>query len=201
MLYFVLLAAISQIHAAENTLWVWADSEAEAERLRDSSRVVGMFSEFSYIEISRRGYSTISVDFVQKADDWEGSFCTPVLPAAMAKFLSYKHIDLGQIEVLKVTNLATPWMAGCRCYLRLFVSMGFTDINGVLVENDDEILGFCIKNEDTSNIVAHRPLIPKKPISRPPVDFFGAKVIQKAYTYQNVEVYDFSSLILFSDPE
>jgi hypothetical protein len=194
--WLVIILLMLPIMHCDNALWVWAPTRRQAEKFRDSSRVIGLFSELSYIEISREN-SAISVDLVQKGDDWIGQFCTPVLPAAMSNFIDLYSIKLEDIKYLKVTNLADPWIAGCKCYLRLFVSMGFTFINGESVESESAISEYCLANTENPKTLAQKSR--RIPLSKPPVSLAGAKAIKDSYTFTQVYAFDGESVALFSD--
>ena len=99
----------------------------------------------------------LTIDMVQRANDWDlyGSFCNPVLYSSIASFLASQKLRPNQIDGVQVLNKATPRMAGCKCYIRTLVSLGFTRINGRLFHTEDDLQTFC--TEELENMDPSKP--------------------------------------------
>ena len=111
------------------TTYVFGDFEDLEELTLEADESPG------FIELSFDGYE-LSIDLVRRPSHIPlgDKFCTSMLPAAMAHFISTimstYGFDATSIERMKVVNMADNPMAGCRCYARLMVNMGFALING-----------------------------------------------------------------------
>jgi hypothetical protein len=114
------------------------------------------------------------IDTVARPSDMPvgGKFCSRALPAALNAFLADKNI--ADIDSVNVVNNAEPWEAGCRCYTRVMVRMGFTTINRNSLD-ESKVGSFC-QNRRKSNII--RAIAPVKDAIRLPMiseeeaDFF-----------------------------
>ena len=151
-LYFIL----PQLLLCQKTLWAWGDWD-EVKKLQTSLRAIGIFPKLSYIEIEKVE-DMLAINFVQKGTNWptEESFCKQMLTATMMDFIQRYELDLDEdIEMLKVVNIAEPRIAGCRCYVGLFVSLGFTQINGRAILDRKSIDEFCMP-ENQVLIIAER---------------------------------------------
>ena len=178
--FFVFLPIIGS--TSVTTLWVWTDEgKSVADEMFDNPRMIGLFPQLSFIELKRTD-STISIEFVQRGSDWPSgsSFCSHMLPAAMDEFLE-TGIDLKEILQMSVYMTADPFIAGCKCYLRLFVSMGYNTIGNVSLQVDDDIVQLCEMLDNNGEIVATP--IEHTLVSHPPVSIDAMKDLSRAFKY------------------
>jgi hypothetical protein len=177
-IYFVLLPLVyAQLSGIS---WVWSDSESKADELFQAPRMIGLYPQESFIELSRTR-DAVFIEFVQKGRNWPAhtSFCRKVLPSAMSQFLH--GIELKKIKEFQVFITAEPFMAGCLCYLRLFVSMGFNDINDFLVPSVDQMKDLCEMLEGDQLLIATPGNVDA--VSSPTFSEEGLNDLQKAYKY------------------
>jgi len=68
-------------------------------------------------------------------------FCSKMLPAAMKSFMEKHHF----MEPKKISVFidAHPYVAACKCYVRLFISMGMHVVNSLAVR-DESVDAFCL---------------------------------------------------------
>jgi hypothetical protein len=117
------------------TTYVFGDFEDLEELTLDVDESPG------FIELSFDGYE-LSIDLVRRPSHIPlgDKFCTSMLPAAVADFISTIMGSYGfhvtSIERMEVFNIADNPMAACRCYARVMVNMGFALINGKLADSD-----------------------------------------------------------------
>ena len=155
MILFPILFVLSRTQST--SLYVWSESEEGAVRVREGSKLPGVFPDESIIMLSVEE-DFISIDLVQKGTGWPigSSFCSALLPAAMSDFISQKGISLEDISFLIVFNSSVPFRFGCKCYLRLFVSMGFQSIGSYMIRNEEEIEAYCGAPDVSMSIVGEQ---------------------------------------------
>ena len=128
------------------TTWVWGPANPDQVSLKDP-----VFRDSSFIRLEKHRTS-LNIILVSKGDNWPDgtSFCTPMVSAAIAQFLEIHDIDLSRdIETVEVFNMAKPYIAGCKCYVRIMVAMGYNYLwEEELVESESDILRLC---EDESH--------------------------------------------------
>ena len=111
------------------TTYVFGEFEDLDELTLDADESPG------FIELSFDGYD-LSIDLVRRPSHIPlgEKFCTAMLPAAVAEFVSttmaMRGFDLNSIDRVAVYNIAEDPVVGCRCYARVMVNMGFAVING-----------------------------------------------------------------------
>ena len=161
MLIVVFLSVLSPLLPALypiSTVWVWADSETDAKKVRDREVLYGAGTRESVIRL-KYDDPTILIDFVFRGKSWPSgeSFCTSMLPAVMEEFISFHDIEIESVKKLSVVNASTPSLWGCKCYLRLFVWMGFTEVNDEIVESEFDITRYCFEHPESDYMTAHVP--------------------------------------------
>jgi hypothetical protein len=87
----------------------------------------------------------LEICLVQRPKHWDANsaFCSSMLPAAVRDFYTATGISIEGVRRIKVLNSASPREAGCRCYVKLMVSLGFNVVNGKELDIE-EIPEFCI---------------------------------------------------------
>ena len=145
--------------------WVWPNGEADPR-------------EFGGITVSMDN-TDLWIETVQKPQSMPvgGRFCSRALPAVVHTFLSDLK-NLGEIRSINVINNAEPWIAGCHCYTRVMVSMGFSIVNRKRLNIDDpeSIKGFCsipFKNNLIRGIPADMDSVRLPPIPDDAWEFLG----------------------------
>jgi hypothetical protein len=90
---------------------------------------------------------TLEINLVKRppAEIWNPSekFCSHILPAAIYTMLTEYGIDVAsEVELVHILFDADPYIAACKCYMRVLVEMGFTQVVFMTV-NSDSVDGFC----------------------------------------------------------
>ena len=106
--------------------------------------------EEGFIELIGDG-EELEISLVRKPDSWPSDepFCKPMLRAAIIDFYRRVDFEISQLKQIRVINLATPRIAGCKCYVRLMIDMGMTRING----NDGESVESSCQSETSKKSI------------------------------------------------
>jgi hypothetical protein len=141
MKIYILSCFIFQLSTAIELTWIWAeDFDGDTESLS-----VDYPENASFIQLEHL-YGDLVIHLVHRGTNWpkDSSFCKVMLPAVISQFLEKEELRLGNdIRRIKVCNVADPRIAGCKCYVRLMVDLGFRWINSRQIESDSEISSFC----------------------------------------------------------
>lgn len=143
----MIICAVGLVRAVQlSTTFVWTDLEIDLETVSSEISLEG-FGELSFIQLAHAG-RRLSITAVQKSNRLSRNvrFCSIALPAAVSTFLQIHSISLDQVTSIGVLNAADPPEAGCRCYVRTMISMGFVIVNGQLL-SQSQVGRFC---EDAS---------------------------------------------------
>ena len=91
-----------------------------------------------FIQLAGDGRN-LEISLVQRPRDWkEGKkFCSRLLPAAVRDMYAMSGMDIKKLERIEVDNVATPKVAGCKCYVRLMVAMGLNVIRDQPIKKHD----------------------------------------------------------------
>lgn len=154
-----------------STTWLWGDGDGVYLSLYEGND--------SFIRLMKQN-DEITIGLVKRGPNWLGkSFCGEVLPAAMHRFIEMHKINIQEISLLRVFNVAVPAVAGCKCYARLMLSMGFDVVNYSSVSNERELLHFCNDSYNHDTVWEAYPSIPEK-VRLPNVSESQMKVIDTA---------------------
>ena len=139
----VILCAVGIVESVQlSTTFVWTDQEIDIETVSSEISLEG-YGELSFIQLAHAG-SRLSITAVQKSNRLSRHvrFCSTALPAAIVTFLQIHSLSLDHLTSIGVLNAAYPPEAGCRCYVRTMISMGFDIVNGELL-SQSQVAGFC----------------------------------------------------------
>ena len=151
-----------------STTWIWSVDGRSATL--DEIYLEG-FEKYSFIRLDFAA-EVLTIDEVQKSNRLEPQvrFCSTALPAAISNFFDLHSLSIQDVKVIVVLNAAEPSEAGCRCYVRPMIAMGFTKINGKVLK-DEDVPAFC-KSSGFGYIVARIPegssarVLPASPIGQ-----------------------------------
>ena len=140
MAWFLFL--IAPLTRTLETTWVWG-SPLTAEQIEYLSVFDTYDSSYIKLDLAR---TVLTIESVKKGPNWDSAqpFCKQLLPATVLEFLNTNQLELGvNITRIAVFNIAVPHMAGCRCYVRMMMSLGFNLMNMRIVESESDIGAFC----------------------------------------------------------
>ena len=139
LVVFSLLSVVTKAFQVSTT-WIWP-SEGSKE-IPEEIYLEG-FEEYSFIQLAF-AVKRLSIVAVQKSNRLspEVKFCSTALPAAISTFLDLHSLSIQNVKVIGVLNAAEPSEAGCRCYVRPMIAMGFSNINGRTLM-DQDVPAFC----------------------------------------------------------
>ena len=126
--------------------WVWGDGPVNesGRSLRDR------YPDHGFIEL-RLSVDTLLVSAVRRPPDhvWPPTvlFCSRMLPAAINEFLHTVHMDLSTIKHVLVALIADPYIAAFKCYMRVFIDMGFTDFGYGNPMGTEDVDKFCERED------------------------------------------------------
>ena len=102
-------------------------------------KLLGHHPDHSMIHLAYMD-DTLIIDLVQRGKKWgPTSFCSVMLPATIRDFFSRINVSIeSQVEAILVVNAAVPKAAGCKCYARTMIELGFTNINGKVYNSANE---------------------------------------------------------------
>jgi hypothetical protein len=135
MAWFLFL--IAPLTRSLETTWVWG-SPLTAEQIEYLSVFDTYDSSYIKLDLAR---TVLTIESVKKGPNWDSAqpFCKQLLPATVFEFLNTNQLEVGvNITRIEVFNIATPHMAGCRCYV-----LGFNLINMRIVKSESDIGAFC----------------------------------------------------------
>jgi hypothetical protein len=199
IIFLSLAAALGQL---EETTIIW-DSEGiipSREQLPEMIRDLdfGIERKLSFIRLLFSDRYTLfspvdgrclTIDMVQRGRAWDlhGSFCNPILYSWILEYLESRNLSVEDIQGIIVTNAANPRIAGCRCYVRTLVSLGFSIINGEIFHSEDDLNNFCTKNsepDETLEYVARRgPPAPSEAFAKIRVPENIKDILAPAFVY------------------
>ena len=136
-----------------STTWIWpVDGITEIP----CGICIEGFEEYSFIELAF-SMGRLSIVAVQKSNRLAPlvKFCSAALPAAISTFLDLHSLSIQDVKVIGVLNAAEPSEAGCRCYIRPMIAMGFTKIKARVLK-DEDVPAFC-RNSEFGHINARIP--------------------------------------------
>jgi len=147
-------------------------------------RLISNRSNFLTIDMVKRP-SLKNFSDSQAADEPEPSsprekFCSAVLPELLQEFAKqHKDGSLKNFDGISVYNGAEPPEAGCKCYVRAMIQVGFSIVNGQYLTLDN-VQDFCL--HDNFYYAAH----PSVGITEAPSEAESLKaqaIISKARIY------------------
>lgn len=167
---------------AIQTTWLWGEME-DFIKLSDKLNILD-YPDLSFIRLEKFEKS-IQIELVHRGENWPTSepFCKTMVPAVFADFLRMHSIDLERdVRTIEAYNAARPRIAGCRCYVRFMVSIGFTNINSRLIRNEDDLTKFCEKMPNHSNnmLTAHKSPLQVKGYNLPQISQETERKLSKA---------------------
>ena len=149
----------------------WAFTQQQLPRSMMENFDLGILPSVGFVRLVATPAS-LTIDLVQKPRNWDGRFCSVMLPATVRQLYTNSGFDIQLLENVDVLNLADPRIAGCRCYVALMLAMGMTVINKVSVNSAAE---FCNQNERAFIYASPGPDGPRLPATRP-----GARAVLKS---------------------
>ena len=116
--------------------WIWGEGFPESPE-DESIPISEWYSRSGLITLMYQHQGehgpTIDVSYVKRPPDVDGPFCKLALPAAIYAFtLHPSPRDISTIKAMTVAISADPYIAACKCYMRTFVAMGFTQIKSLV---------------------------------------------------------------------
>lgn len=120
----------------------WAFSKTTVPQSIMEKMDIGVLPSIGFIRLAATP-KTLTIDLVQKPENFNGRFCSVYLPAAVRQLFAASKFSIEDLTEIDVTNIATPRIAGCRCYVGLMIAMGMTVVNKTPVTNAQD---FCERN-------------------------------------------------------
>ena len=150
---------IPLVAGRSETTWIWGD--VSGLDLEETLRILTIYGwpDLSFIRLVKY-FDTLSIELVQKGTEWpeSESFCSAMLPSAMREFIEIHDIDLkGEVSKIDVLNASDPNIAGCKCYVRLMVSMGYDVVEGQVLKSKSDIDQFCNAETPRSRMLNATP--------------------------------------------
>lgn len=144
-----------------------------------------------FIQLEGNG-GVLSINFVQRPREWpeKTQFCRPMLRAAVFDFYLRTGLDISQLKLIEVSNVAKSekeMMAACRCYVGLMVDMGFSRFTSgadTLDMMPDDIVKFCDTKRSFISFELGKGTASKLPM----VDLLAIKQLDKASYLDELEV-------------
>ena len=133
----------------------------------------------------------LRVNLLKRPGGWtEGEpFCSPMVKAAVVEFYRQTDLRISKLKQLSVTNLAEPHEAGCRCYLRLMLAMGFDTIQESRSPTHSDVSSFC-QSDDVDTVFLDAEAMHAIP-HLPETDLKSQQALEAAYL-ERVEILPFN---------
>ena len=179
IILLVLRNCLAAVHSATATgTWLWDSDGIDIVEISPKLEISRQYSHLSFIRLQLEE-NILSIDLVNKGTNWpaKNSFCKEMLPATILRFLVSNSVEFDSLHAVQVVNLSEPREIGCRCYVRVMVSMGFNEINDEPV-TDDEIPKFC--RHYAGELIVGRTMGPYRGKFIPPLSKFAERNLLRA---------------------
>lgn len=143
MLFYLMLvvAVVGQDEILQS--WIWGEGVPQVvSRFADQDEDMKLLSDYSdhgFIQLLyRKSTDGLTINLVKRPPGRFYSesepFCSKMLPAAIARFL--EHHQIPTVSEVSVVVDGHPYLAACKCYIRVMISMGLARVgegSGVVV--------------------------------------------------------------------
>ena len=134
--------------------WTWGDYEPDfaSDLLTSDVPLWARYPHLGFISLAAAG-DRIQVAMVKRPPGdlypADKKFCSRLLPAAVVSFAHGFDFPLAEIKVVAVHIAARPYVAACKCYMRLLIGMRMNAVGDAReIVDEDGIDSFCARNHE-----------------------------------------------------
>jgi hypothetical protein len=118
--------------------WIWATSlpESSGGMVDSYLDISERYPDHGFIQISSKSGESLNIDLIKRPPPRfypeEESFCSQLLPVAVAFFFGEKGWPIEGLKEISVTIASKyAYLSACKCYIGLMMDMGFSRLNGI----------------------------------------------------------------------